>query len=242
MNGKVRILIVEDEGIIAEATSKRLQKLGYIVTGIAASGEKALQKTKDDPPDLVLMDIKLSGKMTGIEAALLIRNAHQIPVVYLTAFADAETMEKIKSTESWSFLVKPFNDRELHETVETALYKHAMESRLKDSELRFSMLSRAAFEGIGISEMGIIIDANERLSDMLGYNHSEIVGMKADEIVALESRERVQKNTQSGFEGPFTHLALRKDGSTFPVEVQTKMLPYNGRTVLVIGIKEAGKQ
>ncbi|MCX5908778.1 MAG: response regulator, partial [Deltaproteobacteria bacterium] len=107
-----KILVVEDEGIVAKDIEKTLRDLGYIVPALASSGEEAIEKALVTRPDLVLMDIVLLGKMDGVEAAEEIRTRLGIPVVYLTAHADAATLERAKITEPFGYLLKPFQERE----------------------------------------------------------------------------------------------------------------------------------
>jgi PAS domain S-box-containing protein len=113
-----------------------------------------------------------------------------------------------------------------------------MEDALRESEERFSRLAEATFEGIVMTDQGRIIDANHQLAEMLGYELLEIIGMSVMELVAPESRQLVQKNIASGYEGPYEHLALRKDGSILPVEVRAKTMPYKGHMVRVTAIRD----
>ncbi len=122
-----QILIVEDENIVAKDIANRLEAFGYRITAIANSGEEAIRKAMGSPPDLILMDIRLKGRIDGIEAAKEIRtrlNIPDIPVVYLTAYADDSTIERAKDTEPSGYLLKPFGEKELFATIEMALYKH----------------------------------------------------------------------------------------------------------------------
>ncbi len=130
---KATILVVEDEAIVAMDVEAVLQGLGYTVVGTAATGEEAIRKAAEHHPDLVLMDIRLRGEMDGIEAARQIRAQAAIPIVYLTAFADEEIIARAKLTEPFGYILKPFQARELHSNIEMALYKQAMESRLRES-------------------------------------------------------------------------------------------------------------
>jgi CheY-like chemotaxis protein len=111
---KVRILIVEDERIVSMDMQRRLKNLGYDVVGAAVSGEEAIHKAETYRPDLVLMDIMLEGQMDGIEAAEIVRGRLDIPVIYLTAYADTPTLERAKVTEPFGYILKPFEERELH--------------------------------------------------------------------------------------------------------------------------------
>ena len=121
-----QILVVEDERIVATDIKMSVQRLGYAVCGIAFSGEEAIKKAEEMHPDLVLMDIVLEGDIDGIEAASAIRTRFDIPIVYLTAYADEETLERAKITEPFGYIIKPFEDRELNSILEIALYKHTL--------------------------------------------------------------------------------------------------------------------
>jgi CheY-like chemotaxis protein len=123
-----RILIVEDEGLVALDLKDRLESFGYEVTDIVPSGEMAVEKIGTQNPDLVLMDIMLSGEMDGIMTAEEIRKRLNIPVVYLTAYSEENILQKAKITEPYGYIIKPYNDRELHIAVEIALYKHAVDA------------------------------------------------------------------------------------------------------------------
>lgn len=125
-----KILIVEDESIIAMELSARLQKLGYQIVGIAQNGLEAITVTDAYRPDLVLMDIYLKGEMDGVEATTTIKEQYGIPVIYLTANTDEHTFQRAKVTEPYGYLLKPFDERELHTTIEIALYKAATEREL----------------------------------------------------------------------------------------------------------------
>jgi len=132
----IKILVVENEQIVAEDIKFRLQRLGYAVSGTALSGEEAVKKAEEAHPDLVLMDIVLEGEMDGTEAASIISSRLDIPVVYLTAYADDKTLERAKTTEPFGYILKPFEDRELYSAIEMALYKHKMENIIKEKEDR----------------------------------------------------------------------------------------------------------
>jgi putative nucleotidyltransferase with HDIG domain len=136
IDGIAKILVVEDERIVAEDIKVRLQKLGYSVPSIARSGEEAIEKAKSIRPDLVLMDIVLDGEMDGVEAASTIKSLYDIPVVYLTAHADPKTLERAKITEPFGYVLKPFGDRDLNISIDIGLHKHRMEKKLRETEER----------------------------------------------------------------------------------------------------------
>ena len=136
-----RILIVEDERIVATDLSKRLKAMGYEPVGRAASGEQAIALAGELKPDLVLMDIRLEGEMDGIAAAQEIRQRFHIPAVFLSAHSDETTLKRAKLAEPFGYLIKPFEDRELRATIEMARYKHGAEDALRKSaaHLQFAL-------------------------------------------------------------------------------------------------------
>ncbi|MBD2461441.1 response regulator [Oscillatoria sp. FACHB-1407] len=126
-----KVLVVEDERVVARDIEKRLKKLGYFVVASVASGEEALQKAADLRPDLVLMDIQIKGEMDGIETAEQIRTELDIPVIYLTAYADEDTLQRAKVTEPFGYIVKPFDERDLHVAIEVALRRRLAEAAVR---------------------------------------------------------------------------------------------------------------
>jgi len=136
-----RILVVEDEKLIAEHLRANLRRLGYTVIATVPSGEEAIKVSEDTEPNLVLMDIILKGEMDGIEAAEHIRSLFGIPVIYLTAHANESILARAKLTEPFGYLLKPFRQQELRMAIEVALYKHRMQERLRDNERRHRELA-----------------------------------------------------------------------------------------------------
>lgn len=130
---KKQILVVEDESITALDIQRTLQDMGYDVPCTVASGEEAIEKTRENKPDLVLMDIILAGQMNGIEAAEQIRSRFNIPVVYVSASADKEMLEKAKKTESIELILKPFDEEQLKNAIESALNKSKHNKRANHS-------------------------------------------------------------------------------------------------------------
>jgi len=136
----VNILVVEDESIVRKDIEKSLEKLGYKVIGHADNGEKALELARQMKPDLALMDIQIKGGMSGIDTAEAIKQEMDIPIIYLTAFADESTLAKAKVTEPHGYILKPFKEVDLHTTIEMAMHKHGREREVKvENELLRSL-------------------------------------------------------------------------------------------------------
>lgn len=186
----VKILVVEDESIVAMDIKHRAEGLGYSVTGITPSGEGAIQKAAETLPDLVLMDIVLKGDMDGVEAAQRIRDTLDIPVVYLTAYSDEKTLKRAKVTEPFGYIIKPFEDRELHSAVEVALYKHKMESKLKESEKWLSTTLESIGDAvIATDENGKVKFMNPVANDITGWGESDALGKDLGEVFNISKED-----------------------------------------------------
>ncbi len=171
------IVIVEDESIVALDIRNHLDKLGYSVSGIFSSGEEVLKHIEELSPDLVLMDIKLQGKLDGIETSLKIREKIRIPVVLLTAFADPGTIERAKQIGPFGYIIKPFESRELYSTIETALYRADLDRKLFESEEKYRKLFEDDLSADLITDAdGNIMDYNlafQRIFELNGKNITE---------------------------------------------------------------------
>ena len=130
---KASVMVVEDESVVAKDIQNSLRNMGYDAPVVAATGEDAVVRAGEMRPDVVLMDIMLRGEMDGIQAADLIRSKLDIPVIYLTAYTDDETLKRAKVSEAFGYLLKPFDEEELQIAIEMALYKHTMERKLRES-------------------------------------------------------------------------------------------------------------
>lgn len=169
--GHNRVLIVEDERLVAEDLRDTLTQQGYDVTGLVATGERAIDKVAEVDPDVVLMDIHLAGEMDGISAAEVIRNRHGTPVVYLTAFSNDQTLTRARETDAFGFVVKPFQDRAVIAAIEMALGKRAKDrARRQREELLRSGLMRLPLGVIMTSEDGQIVFANATARLHIGRN------------------------------------------------------------------------
>ena len=172
-----RILIVEDQNIIALDLKSRLQGLGYAVVATLSSGEEAVQVSGDLQPDLILMDIRLKGRIDGIEAAAEIRCAQDIPIIYLTAHSDEQTLQRARLTEPNGYLLKPIEDQELRLTIEMALYKHKMERDRKQRERRLGAILNGIGDAVIATDAdGVVELANPVASALMGRAVGDLLG------------------------------------------------------------------
>ena len=138
---KTNVLVVEDESIVSKDIQYSLKKLGYNVVGAASTGEKAFELASTTNPDIILMDIMLKGDINGIQTAERVKAELQIPVIYLTAYADEATLAKAKVTEPYGYIIKPFKEVDLHTSIEMALYKFSKEKEVKkERDLLYSLI------------------------------------------------------------------------------------------------------
>ena len=142
---KSQILLVEDDRIIAKDIQKTLIDYGYIVLESIPSGEQALEFLENVQPDLILMDIRLEGDLSGIETATVIKNKYGIPIIFLTAYTDQKTLSEAKKTDSFGFIVKPYNEKELYATIELALVKNETEKRMRQTRKKIEHLHETAY-------------------------------------------------------------------------------------------------
>jgi signal transduction histidine kinase len=164
---RVRILIVEDERLVAMSLHKQLTTLGYEIAQSVASGQAAIEAAANHQPDLILMDVRLEGPMDGIEAATEIRRARNIPVIYLTAFSSADILERAKITEPFGYILKPFNERELHVVIETALFKHRMEAERAVLQERENRRQHDRLSSLATLAAGIAHEINNPIGTIL---------------------------------------------------------------------------
>ncbi len=196
-----KVLVVEDDGIIGRHIQKSLERLGYEVVGVLLSGEEAVEKVVALNPDLVLMDISLSGKMDGVQAAEMIHRQVNLPIIFLTAFADPQTLQRAKVTDPFGYLLKPFDEKILRITIEIAIYKHQMERRLVESEEMLRTLIDNQNEGVSIIDPdGTFIFCNPAMDSILGLLPGESQGKNmrdfADEVQYARIQAEIGKRRQ----------------------------------------------
>ncbi len=221
------ILIVEDENIVALDITSRAESLGYMVAAVVRSGERAIEKVDEAHPDLVLMDIRLQGALGGIQAAEHIRARYDLPVIYVTAYADEETLRRAKVTEPYGYILKPFEARELHSAIEMALYKHAMEKKLRESQRWLA----ATLKGIGdavivTDETGKIKFMNPMAEALTGWSSSEAVGVEAGQVLHL-----VQEKTHLPIHSPVEQVL--DQGMTVSLPDGTWLVDRSGKEISI---------
>ncbi len=198
-----RLLIVEDGLIIAEDMRRRCEALGYTVTGIAATGEDAVFIADRTRPDLVLMDIRLRGRMDGIEAARQIRTTLGIPIVYATSSSDEATLVRAKETEPFGYLLKPVEPRELHATIELALHRRARETELRRTHELYRTLINAYTEPVILMDLdGVITACNNDAEKILGSSPDPVRARNLLDFIPPEERQAFA-----------THLASLRSGT-----------------------------
>jgi diguanylate cyclase (GGDEF)-like protein/PAS domain S-box-containing protein len=202
-----KVLIVEDEKIIALDLQRRLERFGYQVCDLAVDGAEAIEKAKTHLPDIILMDIMLSGGMDGIEAARRIKNDLKIPIIFLTAYADEKTLERAKETEPVAYILKPFKERELFTTIEIALYKVDIDKKLKKQERLFSSILHSVNDGIIATDMNLIIQfMNPVAVDITGWPEHEAHGRHLTAVLPItdaRSDENILASNLPEHERPF---------------------------------------
>lgn len=180
------ILIVEDEQIVAKDLQDTLADLGYGTSAIVSSAGEAIAEASKRCPDLVLMDIRIKGEHDGIEAAELLRRSFDVPVVFLTAHADDATLQRAKKTQPYGYLVKPIKSPALRSSIETALYRHATEKRLRQRERWFSTLFRSIADAVvAVDLRGNITLLNPAAEFLIGKKLEDVAGLPAREVIQL---------------------------------------------------------
>ena len=181
-----RILVVEDERIVARSLRRQLTNLSYEVVGSVPSGEESVRLCDVTRPDLVLMDIHLEGAVDGVEAAATIRKRFRLPVVYLTAYSNTEILERAKLTEPFGYILKPYDERDLLVVIETALHKHLMERRQQQRE----MWVAATIKSIGVAVVatdngGCVTYMNPLAERLTGWAADDALGQPVEGVVRL---------------------------------------------------------
>lgn len=217
---KARVLVVEDEKIIAKDIESTLKRIGHESVGSVARGEDAITAAEKEKPDMVLMDITLKGEMDGIEAAKIINDRFSIPIVYITAHQDENTIEKTKGTNPYGYITKPLDDRDLGTAINSAMYRRDVELKLKDAEEKYFRLSENAPDMILSQELKTRIYNYVNISavKLTGYTPKEFYEKPGllESIVDPEWREqytftlKLIQNANTPI--PFEYMIIHKNG------------------------------
>ncbi|MEA1907644.1 MAG: response regulator [Euryarchaeota archaeon] len=239
---KVKILIVEDEAVVAENLEMVISDGGYAVVGRADNADAAVNAASELKPDLILMDIVLQGQKNGIDASYEIKEKLDIPVIFLTAYSDLRLVDRAKSTEPYAYIVKPFQERQLFASIEMALYKSQIERRLRESEAKFrdltELLPQTVFE---TDERGNLTFTNRAGFDLFGYTRDDFEGsLNILRMISPEDRgmakENIGKVMRDDDLGGVEYLMQRKDCSTFPAIVYSSPISYKNKHVGLRGV------
>ena len=244
-----RILVVEDEVLIAMDIKMQLREMGYVPIGHATRGEQAVEMAGALRPDLILMDIQLLGDMDGIYAAQEIRTQFALPVVFVTSFAADDVLARAKLSEPYGYILKPFSEREVRTVIEMALYKHHTDTSLKNTVtlLRESaqhtqaILDNIVDAVITINDTGEMESFNLAASAIFGYSAQEAIGNNVSMLMPQVHRDqhggylaRYRDTGDARVIGQRTELdGQRKDGSVFPMNLSVSKLTLSGKTTYI---------
>jgi len=217
-----RILVVEDEAVVARDLQTRLTRLGYTIVDTTARGDSAIVLAEQHNPDLVLMDIRLQGEMDGIAAAHVIRTRFHLPVVYLTAHADEVTVDRARVTEPFGYILKPFDERELRTMIEMAVYKHQAERKLQLSERRYATTLTSIGDGvIATDQSGRVTFLNTVAEALTGWSAAEAEGKPLIEVFRI-----VNEETRAIVENPVERVL--REGIVVGLANHTILISRNG--------------
>lgn len=227
MNIPAKILVVEDEGIVARDIENRLQKFGYDVCGTVATGEEAIAKISELKPDLVLIDIRLRGVMDGIVVAQIVHHNFDLPVVYLTANADEHILNRALATKPFGYIIKPFREQELKTTIEITLNKYLMGQKLKQDKYWLRTVLKSISHGVIASDTeGKITFMNPIAEALTGWHQEDACGKQATEVVkiihadTLISEHSIQQALQKEVKVEMSERAslIGKNGLEIPID------------------------
>ncbi len=239
-----RILLVEDEFIVARDIQRRLELLGYEVIGSVSTGDEAVQKTLELNPDLVFIDIALRGSMNGIQAAQTILARSDVAVVFATANSDRETLERAKEVSPSGFVLKPFDDKEIKLTIDAALSRSAAERALRESEARFAAL----FEGSAVGLLlvsNVVLECNQEACVLLGVEKKDIIGCTIPQLSpdrqpdGRPSTAAAAGHLEEALAGPRQTLSWtfrNAEGGLIDAVVNLQRVTLHGRSIVQVSI------
>jgi putative two-component system response regulator len=231
---KKQILIVEDESIVAKDIKNTLEMMGYEVPDIISSGEELLEKIEEFTPDLILMDIMLKGDLNGIEATNKIKAKKDIPIIYLTAYSDESTIQSIKTTESYGYLLKPFKEAELGTSIEMAIHKH--KAKQKNSQVSKPYPSYDSILNGLLKTLSLVIEVRNPFNKghaekvaKLSVEIAEQIGLNQDTIDAIHLSAYL---TNIGYLYIPTEILTKPSNLTDSEYQMVKAYPQNGYDML----------
>ncbi|MBC7185645.1 MAG: response regulator [Calditrichaeota bacterium] len=229
MEPAARVLIIEDEIIVAKDLEAMLRNLGYAVCGIVRTGEEGVRRATSERPDLVLMDIGLKGEMDGIEAARQIRATHDVPLVYFTAITDPGTFQRAKQTDPYGFICKPFEEKDLRSIVELALHHGRRERQLKLALRLLRAALSSAEEALMVADLKVeVVYLNAAAEALTGWSEHEAIGLPLGELLVSAPGQ------------PIPEVAmLAQEGLAGAVSVAFSLLTHDAPRVAVGGTIQA---
>ncbi len=237
MMNALRILVVEDETLVAQDLHATLTRLGFQVTALCRTGEDALAALRRQPPDVVLMDIQLESGMDGVETATRLQAEHAVPIIFLTAYADEPTLDRARAAQPYGYLLKPFHESELRSVVELAYARHTALRTLQCSEDRFVSTLRSMAEGVISTDMlGTINFMNPVAEQLTGWSANEATGRPLHEVfrVALPGGEALEPSGLVSGQPSRTILLTNRDGQ--PVHIEDNTTPIRDAVGSLTGI------
>lgn len=224
---KKKILIVEDEKIVALDLRSILTSVGYSVIGEVSTGKQALHWTKEYHPDIILMDIALQGPMNGIEAAKAILERYDIPIIFLTANSDETTLQSAQHSNAFGYILKPFDERDVRTSVEMALYKHKAQKELKDQQRWLATTLRSIGDAvIATDKKGIVTFMNVIAEELTGWRQEEAVGKKFNDVFIVE-------NEETGKRLPNPVAKVLRERSSLSLTNHTILISRNGKKTFI---------
>ncbi|MBE9068133.1 response regulator [Leptolyngbya cf. ectocarpi LEGE 11479] len=235
-----KVMVVEDESIISLHLKTTLLRLGYSVSGVAASGDAALRKIKVSRPDLILMDIHLKGDMTGIEVSEKIKSDFQIPIIYLTANADSLTFQEAKQTDPYSYIIKPFEEKELGIAIEIALHQHQKEQTTRSTEAWYTFAFKALQAAVIATDPdGYVVFMNAYAEMITGWTFTDAFNRPIAEIFKFKEKHQRSSDVEQNI-GPIL-MDLLNGKSFVPLPEGIQLLPRPGTAIPLTGTLPASE-
>lgn len=237
MTNNAKILLAEDDELAARRLSQSLLRMGYQITGVAATGEEVIESASRNQPDIIILDITLVGNIDGIVAAHKVHSQADIPIIYLTANSDSEVFERAKQTQPYAYLVKPFELSQLQNAIEIALFKHTMQKKLRESENRYRTIFEVSDNAMMlIDEDSTIIMVNEQFENMTGCPKASVEHLKSwTEFFQDNERSKLEerlKDDVSAARHHFESMLVDTKGNTRIVYTNIQRIPETGTRIV----------